>query len=444
MFFHRHTSLFYTLLRLSAVLGSFFLYPLIGQDASAQVCTPCLGYSPTVTWPNYVIYADKNGFSIRDPSNDQNPSSIDLVPGTTPDTMSCGITFDGINAFARLQLRASAKNLSGGGNLAWDQYMWQVYVADGNGVPRCVMGFDGKDNPEVVYVCDPTGGNFIPVYNYATQPDCVREVNLPGGSVYLDFQVPICYLEYVSCQYAGYANRITSTAPVRLYFATSASVATINKDYSYGTSLDFSLMHNTSFFALQYGTLPIELRDLHAASTGEGVRLKWYTETEKNSYGFDIERALDDEEWTHVGFVPGQGYSNVRRRYSFFDPITNDMHANEVAHYRLKMLDRDGSMEISPTVSAFIREKSMGQLRANYPDPFDSSTMFTFSLSYPQQVRILVFDLFGREVADVARIGMYERGTHTVQFERNGLPAGRYVYSLITDSGIESKFMTAK
>jgi len=64
------------------------------------------------------------------------------------------------------------------------------------------------------------------------------------------------------------------------------------------------------------------------------------------------------------------------------------------------------------------------ELLAAYPNPFNSSTRFTFSLPEAGLVRLGIYDVSGREVQSGIR--HFAAGTHTVGWKAEGLPAGVY------------------
>ena len=66
------------------------------------------------------------------------------------------------------------------------------------------------------------------------------------------------------------------------------------------------------------------------------------------------------------------------------------------------------------------------KVEQNYPNPFSSSTTLSFSLDRTKHVRLVVYDVWGREVV---RLMDQDRGpgVHQVVFEANGLPSGSYL-----------------
>ena len=66
------------------------------------------------------------------------------------------------------------------------------------------------------------------------------------------------------------------------------------------------------------------------------------------------------------------------------------------------------------------------ELTSNYPNPFNPSTRFTFSIPQGQLVTVKVFDLIGREVATLVD-GMMNAGTYAVEWNAAHAPSGMYV-----------------
>ena len=65
-------------------------------------------------------------------------------------------------------------------------------------------------------------------------------------------------------------------------------------------------------------------------------------------------------------------------------------------------------------------------LGANYPNPFNPSTLIPFSLAASSEVSIKVYDLLGRTVATLVE-GSLSAGVHEVVFEAGHLPTGMYL-----------------
>ncbi len=86
-------------------------------------------------------------------------------------------------------------------------------------------------------------------------------------------------------------------------------------------------------------------------------------------------------------------------------------------------------------------------LSQNYPNPFNPTTTIEFTLPYPQDVLLTVYNILGQQV-DVLAAGAYSVGTHQVQFDASAgatggshLSSGLYFYRLVTQDGIVSRKM---
>lgn len=68
-------------------------------------------------------------------------------------------------------------------------------------------------------------------------------------------------------------------------------------------------------------------------------------------------------------------------------------------------------------------------LKPNYPNPFNPSTQIAFDLPESADVRLTVFDVLGRQVANLINQPM-KAGSHTVNFDAQRLASGVYIYRL--------------
>lgn len=80
-------------------------------------------------------------------------------------------------------------------------------------------------------------------------------------------------------------------------------------------------------------------------------------------------------------------------------------------------------------------------LDQNYPNPFNPTTQIRFSLPQTSAVTLQVFDLLGRQVAQLAD-GTFAAGSHIVNFDASQLNSGVYVYRLQSDAVTITRKMT--
>ncbi len=79
-------------------------------------------------------------------------------------------------------------------------------------------------------------------------------------------------------------------------------------------------------------------------------------------------------------------------------------------------------------------------LEGNYPNPFNPSTEIRFALPEAQHVRLVVYDVTGREIARLVD-ALLPAGTHRVSFDATHLPSGVYLYRLTAGSFDQARRM---
>jgi hypothetical protein len=90
------------------------------------------------------------------------------------------------------------------------------------------------------------------------------------------------------------------------------------------------------------------------------------------------------------------------------------------------------------TTDEIPREFSLSQ---NYPNPFNPSTTIEYALPKISHVELRVYDILGNEVQTLVK-GKQPAGTHRVQFDGNGLPAGVYFYRIKAGEFVRTKKLT--
>ena len=79
-------------------------------------------------------------------------------------------------------------------------------------------------------------------------------------------------------------------------------------------------------------------------------------------------------------------------------------------------------------------------LSQNYPNPFNPYTKIKFDITKLSDVKLIVYNILGREVATIVNERL-KAGTYEVDFEGRELPSGVYFYRLITDEFVDVKKM---
>jgi subtilisin-like proprotein convertase family protein len=80
-------------------------------------------------------------------------------------------------------------------------------------------------------------------------------------------------------------------------------------------------------------------------------------------------------------------------------------------------------------------------LEQNYPNPFNPATTIRFNMSKPGFTSLKVYDILGKEVANLVNQNM-NAGSHSINFNASALPSGVYFYKLETDGFTDVKKMS--
>jgi hypothetical protein len=158
------------------------------------------------------------------------------------------------------------------------------------------------------------------------------------------------------------------------------------------------------------GILPVELVDLQAQAVTAGNHITWQTASEVNSDHFIVERSSDALHFIPIDRISAAGTSLQLLSYELLDHQA----PQGLSYYRLRMVDRDGSMEYSHIVTAW---RSGGRLLV-YPDPAQDILRW----QGPTAARIEVLDALGQVVIstttngeELSVIGL-DAGTYTLRF----------------------------
>jgi hypothetical protein len=141
--------------------------------------------------------------------------------------------------------------------------------------------------------------------------------------------------------------------------------------------------------------------------------------------------------WTRKGFkAPSFGYpGRFAIRYSVVNGGMNGTNSDYIGIDALS-ITRSSAVSISNLSQA----SGLYSLEENYPNPFNPSTTFTFSIPEASFVKLAVYDVQGREM-EVLVNGYTKSGSYKVNFNASGLPSGVYFYRIESGKYSASKKM---
>ncbi len=100
----------------------------------------------------------------------------------------------------------------------------------------------------------------------------------------------------------------------------------------------------------------------------------------------------------------------------------------------------DGSKLVSDVKSDLAATVKTYELSQNYPNPFNPVTTINFSIPKVEDVKLVVYDILGREVTTLLDSRM-DSGQHSVTFDARHFSSGVYFYQLRTGSRVMTKKM---
>ncbi|MFP4091196.1 MAG: hypothetical protein ACLFT3_12890, partial [Cyclobacteriaceae bacterium] len=191
--------------------------------------------------------------------------------------------------------------------------------------------------------------------------------------------------------------------------------------------------------------LPVELVSFTVKMQGDEALLAWKTASERNNDFFEIQRSINGQDWTSLGFVEGAGDSSEPLSYAF----TDEQPLYGVSYYRLRQVDFDGAFEYSAVISL---ENVRDEL--SLPDPqmllfpnpasLEEVAVRVLHLKYGQPVELKLSDAYGKtHLAVQLSAESLEEGIKLPVSKP--LPAGIYVVSIKQgETSLQQKLLLRK
>jgi len=212
---------------------------------------------------------------------------------------------------------------------------------------------------------------------------------------------------------------------------------------------------------IQYDDIPLAPQNLKVKAYQEGnmshPKLSWSFNNEPDVYisanGYQIWRRIRPfggswSGWSQINTVAGSV-----NYYVDYDITIEGVGTINTAEYKIRAVDVTSHYSpFSSWVSVFfgkfgkmasdatlMKENNYNyELAQNYPNPFNPSTEIKYSLAKDSYVTLKVYDMLGKEVAELVN-GQQTAGTYIQTFNASNLPSGIYVYKLTA-----GKFSSAK
>ncbi len=133
--------------------------------------------------------------------------------------------------------------------------------------------------------------------------------------------------------------------------------------------------------------------------------------------------------------MPDTGMTNYNIHYTQLLVWVNRLYALTESGIWYRPLSEFGTTGVNDAGNSLPTRFSLSQ---NYPNPFNPTTVISYSLPATERVSLKVYDLLGREVANLVD-GLAQAGAHQVSFDASRLSSGIYFYTLHAGPFVASK-----
>ena len=176
-----------------------------------------------------------------------------------------------------------------------------------------------------------------------------------------------------------------------------------------------------------HGTvLPVEFSSVKGTALKTGNEITWSVAAQKSVDHYEVEM-LSGNDWNWVGEAKASSATD----YSFLHTAQAAFAVGKTFTYRIVSVDLDGARTTSMTTS-FDRtaQGSEFSLEQNFPNPFGTSTAFSFTLPENGTVSLRILDMTGKVVATPISSVDYAVGKNQFKLNAGNLASGTYVYEL--------------
>jgi hypothetical protein len=142
-----------------------------------------------------------------------------------------------------------------------------------------------------------------------------------------------------------------------------------------------------------------------------GTALVWKTTNGGNIWGY---QEIDSS--YHIGFLASMDFINPNTGWAF--------EGNGV-----KTTNGGGIFTGIRNIQSFVKNY---ELKQNYPNPFNPITKISFDLPKDAKIKLIVYDILGREVTRLLNSEFLQAGKHIIDFDamKYNLASGVYFYRI--------------
>lgn len=181
---------------------------------------------------------------------------------------------------------------------------------------------------------------------------------------------------------------------------------------------------------IDHVALPMKLKAFTGKATHNKALLEWVVSGNETGLQFEVERSINGSHFGKVGVVAattktGEAY------YTYAESLSGS------AHYRLKIVNRDGTTSYSPVV--FVKD---GAAEANkltlFQNPVEATLAFSYQAQQTGQSTINIYNAVGMKLFTTQKAAQKGTNTYTINLDPKFTP-GTYILEVVnkTERSVE-------
>lgn len=179
-------------------------------------------------------------------------------------------------------------------------------------------------------------------------------------------------------------------------------------------------------------TFPVEWAELDAKALDNTAVLTWTTAWESNNAGFEIQMGNVGGGFETVEFVEGAGNATEPTTYEF---TTGQLVSGSYV-FRIKQIDFDGQISLSPMVEATIGTDLGINMEPLQPNPATDYTLIRFYGHEGDEVSLTISTLYGQTVQEVFKGKLASDGQQSYPVSTETMAPGYYFVQLVQEGHI--------
>ncbi|MDP5171912.1 MAG: malectin domain-containing carbohydrate-binding protein [Bacteroidia bacterium] len=196
-----------------------------------------------------------------------------------------------------------------------------------------------------------------------------------------------------------------------------------------------SISPDNGVYDLNASPFPVEWAAMKADRDGDRAVLNWQTAWESNNVGFEIQMNASGHSFKTIGFVEGVGTTQQASDYHF---TTESLQPGRYV-FRLKQIDIDGQVSISPSLEVAIDADGEKHLLPMSPNPATNITEVSFQTSGDEHISITLRNIVGQTLETIYEGSSSKPGIHRQSVDLSSLTPGIYLVCLYSNGITEAK-----